>query len=70
MMQLKKAMLEIVRGDGGGVLFEAPPQGNPRISAAHAGQLAERCEQIRGVSGRWSRSPVRRTGWGITVASR
>lgn len=48
-MQLKKAILEIVAGDGGegGVLFEAPPQGNPRISEAHAGQLAELCEQIR-----------------------
>lgn len=50
MMQLKKAMLEIVAGDGGesGVLFEAPPQGNPRISEVHAVQLAELCEQIRG----------------------
>lgn len=49
MMQLKKAMLEIVAGDGGecGVLFEAPPQGNPRISEAHADQLAELCEQVR-----------------------
>lgn len=49
MMQLKKAMLEIVAGDGGegGVLFEAPPQGNPRISEAHAVQLAELCEQIQ-----------------------
>lgn len=49
MMQLKKAMLEIVAGVGGegGVLFEAPPQGNPRISEVHAGQLAELCEQIQ-----------------------
>ncbi|WP_260503339.1 hypothetical protein [Yersinia enterocolitica] len=43
MVQLKKAMLEIVRGDGG-VLFEAPPQGSPRISEAHAVQLAQLCE--------------------------
>ncbi|CAI1909832.1 Uncharacterised protein [Serratia entomophila] len=50
MMQLKKALLEIVAGEGGegGVLFEAPPQGNPRISEAHAGQLAVLCEHIRG----------------------
>ncbi|EKN4763575.1 hypothetical protein ACXKU5_003133 [Yersinia enterocolitica] len=49
MMQLKKAMLEIVAGDGSedSVLFEAPPQGNPRISEVNAGQLAELCEQIR-----------------------
>lgn len=49
MMQLKKAMLEIVAGDGGdgGVLFEAPPQGNPRIRETHVVQLAELCEQIR-----------------------
>jgi hypothetical protein len=49
MMQLKKAMLEIVASDGGegGVLFEALPQGNLRISEAHAGQLAELCEQIQ-----------------------
>ncbi|MFZ1871277.1 MAG: hypothetical protein WAU54_00535 [Chania sp.] len=50
MMQLKKTVLEIIAGDGqdGGVLFEAPPQGNPRISEAHAGQLAELCDHIRG----------------------
>ncbi|VXD06802.1 conserved hypothetical protein [Enterobacterales bacterium 8AC] len=49
MMQLKKTVLEIIAGDGqeGGVLFEAPPQGNPRISEAHAGQLAELCDHIR-----------------------
>lgn len=49
MIQLKKAMLEIVAGDGGegSVLFEAPPQGNPRISETHAVQLAEMCEYIR-----------------------
>lgn len=49
MMQLKKTVLEIIAGDGqeGGVLFEAPPQGNPRISEAHAGQLVELCDHIR-----------------------
>ncbi|MFC0227646.1 hypothetical protein [Serratia aquatilis] len=49
MMQLKKTVLDVVAGDSndGGVLFEAPPQGNPRISEVHAVQLAELCEQIR-----------------------
>jgi hypothetical protein len=28
-------------------LFEAPPQGNPRISESHADALAALCEQIR-----------------------
>jgi len=48
MMQLKNMALDIVAGKGneGGVLFEAPPQGNPRISEVHAGQLAALCEQI------------------------
>ncbi|ERK11949.1 hypothetical protein L580_4220 [Serratia fonticola AU-P3(3)] len=49
MMRLKKTVLDIVSGDSddGGVLFDAPPQGNPRITEAHAEQLAELCEQIR-----------------------
>lgn len=49
MMRLKKTVLDIISGDSndGGVLFEAPPQGNPRISETHAVQLAELCEQIR-----------------------
>lgn len=49
MMQLKNTVLDIVAGKGNdvGVLFEAPPQGNPRISEAHAGELAVLCEQIR-----------------------
>ncbi|MGI3087715.1 hypothetical protein ACRTA3_10170 [Yersinia pseudotuberculosis] len=49
MMRLKKAVLDIVTGDSndGGVLFEAPPQGNPRISEAHAEQLMEMCHQIK-----------------------
>ncbi|MFC0227648.1 hypothetical protein [Serratia aquatilis] len=49
MMQLKKTVLEIITGDGqeGGVLFEAPPQGNPRISETHAEQLAELCKQVQ-----------------------
>jgi len=48
-MKLKKATLEIVVDDGGerGVLFEAPPQGNPRICEAHADQQAKLCEHIR-----------------------
>lgn len=49
MMRLKKTVLDIVTGDSndGGVLFEAPPQGNPRISYIHAEQLAELCNHIR-----------------------
>lgn len=49
MMQLKNKVLDVVADDGNdcGVLFEAPPQGNPRISEAHADQLAELCEHIR-----------------------
>ncbi|HFV9293983.1 TPA: hypothetical protein ACIAIE_003841 [Serratia fonticola] len=49
MMRLKKTVLDIVTGDSndGGVLFEAPPQGNPRINEAHAGQLTELCQQIK-----------------------
>jgi len=53
MMQLKKTVLDIVTGDSNnvGVLFEAPPQGNPRIGEAHAGQLAELCQQIQARTG-------------------
>lgn len=49
MMQLKKTVLDIISGDSndGGVLFEAPPQGNPRISEAHAAQLDELCGHIQ-----------------------
>ncbi|AKG68269.1 hypothetical protein WN53_03510 [Serratia fonticola] len=49
MMQLKNRVLDIVAGEGNvcGVLFEAPPQGNPRISEVHAEQLAELCDHIR-----------------------
>ncbi|MFS6933741.1 hypothetical protein [Klebsiella oxytoca] len=48
MMLLKQTTLNIVAGRGNdGMLFEAPPQGNPRISEAHAGELAALCEQIR-----------------------
>ncbi|WP_034947684.1 hypothetical protein [Erwinia oleae] len=49
MMQLKHTALDIVAGEGNGVgvLFEAPPQGNPRISEAHADELAALCDQIR-----------------------
>ncbi|AHG20647.2 hypothetical protein Z042_14220 [Chania multitudinisentens RB-25] len=34
-------------GNENGVLFEAPPQGNPRISEVHAAQLAELCGHIK-----------------------
>lgn len=49
MMRLKNTMLDVMAGEGNdiGVLFEAPPQGNPRISETHAGELAALCEQIR-----------------------
>ncbi|MBC3211046.1 hypothetical protein [Serratia fonticola] len=49
MMRLKKMVLDIVAGEGndGGVLFEAPPQGNPRISEAHAAQLDELCGHVQ-----------------------
>jgi hypothetical protein len=49
MMQLKHTALDIMAGESNdvGVLFEAPPQGHPRISEAHAGELAALCEQIR-----------------------
>lgn len=49
MMRLKNTALDVMAGESNdiGVLFEAPPQGNPRISETHAGELATLCEQIR-----------------------
>lgn len=48
MMRFRSTVLDVV-GDNisdTGVLFEAPPQGNPRISQHHHAQLTELCDQI------------------------
>ncbi|AZT26297.1 TPA: hypothetical protein ACV5ZF_001823 [Salmonella enterica] len=49
MMRFRSTVLDIVDGNisNTGVLFDAPPQGNPRISHHHHAQLAELCRQIR-----------------------
>ncbi|VTP17358.1 hypothetical protein PUATCC27989T_05359 [Phytobacter ursingii] len=49
MMRFRATVLDIVDGNisSTGVLFDAPPQGNPRISQHHHAQLAELCRQIR-----------------------
>ncbi|EAW1960716.1 hypothetical protein NYD00_001819 [Salmonella enterica subsp. enterica] len=49
MMRLRTTELDIVDGNisNTGVLFDAPPQGNPRISQHHHAQLTELCRQIR-----------------------
>ncbi|EGE9172280.1 hypothetical protein IBL50_001027 [Salmonella enterica subsp. enterica serovar Nigeria] len=49
MMRFRSAVLDVVDGNIAniGVLFDAPPQGNPRISQHHHAQLAELCRQIR-----------------------
>lgn len=49
MMRLRTTELDIVDGNisNTGVLFDAPPQGNPRISQYHHEQLTELCRQIR-----------------------
>ncbi|HHO0851929.1 TPA: hypothetical protein ACRTOK_004295 [Escherichia coli] len=49
MMRFRNTVLDVVEGNisDNGVLFEAPPQGNPRISQYHHAQLAELCRQIR-----------------------
>ena len=48
-MRFRSAVLDVVDGNvsNTGVLFDAPPQGNPRISQCHHAQLAELCHQIR-----------------------
>lgn len=48
-MRFRSTVLDIVDGNisNTGVLFDAPPQGNPRISHHHHAQLAELCRQIR-----------------------
>ncbi|EAO2687084.1 TPA: hypothetical protein N3A50_004367 [Salmonella enterica subsp. salamae serovar 30:g,m,s:e,n,x] len=49
MMRFRSTVLDVVDGNisNTGVLFDAPPQGNPRISQYHHAQLAELCRQIR-----------------------
>lgn len=49
MMRFRSAVLDVVDGNisSTGVLFDAPPQGNPRISQHHHAQLTELCRQIR-----------------------
>ncbi|CAP78638.1 TPA: hypothetical protein H5X71_002337 [Escherichia coli] len=49
MMRFRNTVLDVVEGNisDNGVLFEAPPQGNPRISQYNHAQLAELCRQIR-----------------------
>ncbi|EBF8098487.1 hypothetical protein [Salmonella enterica] len=49
MMRFRSSVLDVVDGNIAniGVLFDAPPQGNPRISQHHHAQLAELCRQIR-----------------------
>ncbi|HDS8535051.1 Uncharacterised protein [Klebsiella variicola] len=49
MMRFRTTMLDVVDGNisSTGALFDAPPQGNPRISQHHHAQLTELCRQIR-----------------------
>ncbi|EDX3117057.1 hypothetical protein B6O77_004244 [Salmonella enterica subsp. enterica serovar Mississippi] len=49
MMRFRATVLDVVDDNisSTGVLFDAPPQGNPRISQCHYAQLAELCRQIR-----------------------
>ncbi len=49
MMRFRSSVLDVVDGNISttGVLFDAQPQGNPRISQRHHVQLAELCRQIR-----------------------
>ncbi|EJK0526218.1 hypothetical protein NKL93_004317 [Salmonella enterica] len=49
MMRFRSTVLDVVDGNisNTGVLFDAPPQGNPRISQHHRVQLEELCRQIR-----------------------
>ena len=48
-MRFRATVLDVVDGNisSTGVLFDAPPQGNPRISQRHHAQLTELCRQIR-----------------------
>lgn len=48
MMRFRSTVLDVVEGNisNTGVLFDAPPQGNPRISQYHHAQLTELCCQI------------------------
>ena len=48
-MRFRSAVLDVVDGNifTTSVLFDAPPQGNPRISQCHHEQLTELCRLIR-----------------------
>ena len=48
-MRFRSTVLDVVDGNISniGMLFDAPPQGNPRISQHHHAQLEELCRQIR-----------------------
>ncbi|EFH3744901.1 hypothetical protein P3064_003203 [Escherichia coli] len=49
MMRFRTTVLDVEDGNisNTSVLFDAPPQGNPRISQRHHAQLEELCRQIR-----------------------
>lgn len=66
-MRFRTTVLDVVDGNisSTGVLFDAPPQGNPRISLCHHEQLTELCRQIRqrvGEKAIWTYSPHRVAG--------
>lgn len=48
-MRFRAVELDVVDGNASntGVLFDAPPQGNPRISQRHHTQLMELCHHFR-----------------------
>lgn len=50
MIQLKTTGLDVVSSDNikAACLFDAPPQGNPRISQTHHAELKTLCGHIRG----------------------
>lgn len=67
MMRFRFTSLDVVDGNvtDNGVLFDAPPQGNPRISQYHHAQLEELCRQIRrrvGENATFTYSPHRVAG--------
>ena len=49
MMRFRSAVLDVVEGNisDTGVLFDAPPQGHPRISQQQHAHLVELCSQVR-----------------------
>ena len=72
MMRFRTRVLDVVEGNisNTGVLFDAPPQGNPRISQRHHAQLAELCRQIRqrvGEKAIFTYSPHRVAGHNLSL---